>query len=99
MNAQTHSITWQRRQAGESPTLIRNGLEERFSGSMAELVKSTSAVTLLTRDGAEVQVQVRHALGSDSWEGTIVRVAPTNSSLKLGATVSFEASHVQSGSV
>ena len=99
MDSSIHSISWQRRAPGQSPVLIKNGLEEPYSGSTAELVGRTKAVTLISRNGAEVQVAVRRSLGPESWEGEVLRIAPTSSGLKVGATVSFEASHVQGGTV
>jgi hypothetical protein len=99
MDASIHSISWQRRAPGHSPVLIRNGLEEAYSGTPAELVGRTRAITLIARDGAEVQVGVLRTLGPESWEGEILRIAPTSSGLKIGATVSFEASHVQGGTI
>ena len=99
MDASIHSISWQRRAPNQSPVLIENGREELYSGSTAELVSRTRAVTLIARDGAEVQVAVRRTLGPESWEGEILRIAPTSSGLKVGATVSFEESHVQGGTI
>ncbi len=99
MDSSIHSIAWQRRAPGQPLVLIKNGLEEPYSGSAAELVGRTRAVTLIARDGAEVQVGVRRTLGPESWEGEILRIAPTSSGLEVGATVSFEASHVQGGTV
>ena len=99
MDASIHSISWQRRAPNRSPVLIKNGLEEPYSGTAAELVSRTRAVTLVARDGAEVQVAVRRTVGPESWEGEILRIAPTSSGLKVGATVSFEAAHVQGGTI
>ena len=99
MNDNLHSIAWQRRPPGQSPALIRHGLEERFGGTVAELVARTKAITLVSRDGAEVQVVVRRTLGPDAWEGEVLRVAPTDSGLKVGTTVAFEGLHVHGGTV
>ena len=99
MDSSIHSISWQRRAPGQSPVLIKNGVEEPYSGSVAELLGQSRAVTLIARDGAEVQVGVRRTLGPESWEGEILRTAMTSSGLAVGTTVSFEASHVQGGTI
>ena len=99
MTSDIRSIAWQQRRRDRKPVLIKNGLEEPFSGSATELVHRTRAITLISRDGAEVQVSVRRTLGPDSWEGEVLRAAPTSSSLRIGALVSFEASHIQGGTV
>jgi hypothetical protein len=99
MDARIHSISWLRRAPGQAPVLVRNGLEELYSGSVADLICLTKAVTLIARDGAEVQVAVRRMLGPETWEAEILRFAPTSFGLKVGATVSFEASHVQGGTI
>jgi len=99
MTSDIRSIAWQHRSPGRKPALIKNGLEEPFPGSVTELVGQTRAVTLISRDGAEVQVSVLRTLGPDSWEGEVLRVAPTAISLRVGTLVSFESSHVQGGTV
>jgi hypothetical protein len=99
MDPSMFSIAWQRRAPSRSPVLIKNGIEEVYPGTTAELVTRARAVTLITRDGAEVQVGVRRTLGPESWEGEVLRVAPTGAGIQVGATVAFEVSHVQSGTV
>ena len=99
MGANIHSILWKRREPGQSLVLIKNGLEQPYTGSPGDLVSHTTAVTLVARDGAEVQVAVRRSLGPELWEGEILRVALTSSGLKVGATVSFEAPDVQGGTI
>ncbi len=99
MDSSIRSIVWQRRAPNQPPVLIKHGLEEGYAGSVAELIGRTRSVTLISRDGAEVQVGVRKPLGPDSWEGEILRIAPTSSGLNVGATVSFEASDVQGGTL
>jgi hypothetical protein len=91
------SIAWQLRTPGHRPFVSTNGFEEPFDGTLQELVTSTKALTLLSRDGAEVTVAVQRRLGDDSWEGEVLRVATTDSGLRLGAIVSFEGSHIQGG--
>jgi gamma-glutamyltranspeptidase len=91
--------TWQRRAPGRAPVVIKNGLEEPYRGTVAELVAATRALTLISRDGAEVQVVVRRTVHPDYWEGEILRVGPTGAGLTVGATVSFEASDIQGGTI
>jgi hypothetical protein len=98
MNSE-RSITWQRRAPDRPPVVIKNGLEEPYGGTVADLVAATKALTLISRDGAEVQVVVRRTVHADAWEGEIVRVGPTSAGLLIGATVSFEASHIQGGTL
>ncbi|SRR6266853_1295763 len=97
MATDPRSIAWQLRTPEGRLFVTRHGLEEPFAGTLQDLVANTKAVTLLSRDGAEVTVAVRRSLGDQSWDGEILRVAQTDSRLKVGMIVSFDGSHIQCG--
>jgi hypothetical protein len=84
---------------GQRPVTITNGLERAYEDSVESLVRTAKALTLLTRDGAEVQVAPRRQLEDGSWEGEVLRAAVLPLALRVGTIVHFYLSSVQGGTV
>lgn len=88
------SIVWQERSESDKPVAIRNGLENVWSGSTAELLGLADSVTLLTRLGSEVIVGDLRRSADGWWSGVIMKFAPGAGRLKLGEDVRFHEDNV-----
>ena len=88
------SIVWQQRRRSDRPVSIRNGFEDAWTGSTAELLGSAHSVTLLTRPGSEVIVGSLQPLADGWWKGVIMKFAPGAEHLMLGEDVRFHEDNV-----
>jgi len=88
------SIFWQQRRRSDRPVSNRNGLENAWTGSTAELIGSAHSVTLLTRSGSEVIVGSLQPLADGWWKGVIMKFAPGAGHLTLGEDVRFHEDNV-----
>ena len=98
MPATPNESPWQER-ATDSVVAIKNGLETRYEGSLATLVTSAKALTLLTLGGAEVQVAAKRDLGGGWWEANVLRAAQATDAPRVGSSVRFHISQVLGGTL
>jgi len=90
---------WQTRDRSDFLVAIRHGLESKYGGSLDALVEEASALTLLTRQGGEVNVRVTRSLGDGTWEGEVLRAAAASDAPALGTIVSFRGEHIMAGTL
>jgi hypothetical protein len=90
---------WQLRSRPDFLIAIRNGFESRYGGSLHDLVAESSALTLLTAEGGEVNVRMTRALGNGEWEGEVLRAAQVADAPALGSIVFFRGEHIVAGTL
>lgn len=88
------SIVWQERRRSDRPISTRNGYENAWNGSTAELLGSAQSVTLLIRPGSEVIVGSVQPLADGWWKGVVMKFAPGAGHLTLGEDVRFHEGNV-----
>ena len=90
---------WRERPDNQAPVAITNCLERPYEGSVPELVALAKSITLLTRQGAEVQLSASRELEDGWWEGEVVRAATSPDAPAIGTRVPFHLSHVLGGTL
>jgi hypothetical protein len=97
MTSNSRTIAWQDRLPHDKPVAIHSGIERPWDGSVPDLLEHATAVSLKTRDGAEVQVGNLHLIGADWWEGDVLRAAA--GAVAPGRRVAFGCLHVLAATI